>query len=232
VNTKAFVCGVVACGWLAACAKVPHIKGYQPKHRTYAKDGYASPDAARSPGSLWSDGAHHLFEETRGRRVGDILTVFIDERADATRDRGTALARQSGMSVGVSAFLNAMQQLAIAHPGLDPNVLISGSGAGSFNSQGQVAASGQLSATLPVRIKEVLPNGDFFLEGSKMLLLNNEESTLYISGVTRPIDVGTDNSVSSSVLADVELEYTGRGVLADNDHQGWLSRLFGRFWPF
>lgn len=215
-----------------ACSRVPHIKSYKQKHRSYTKDTYASPDASRSPGSLWSDGAHHLFEETRGRRVGDILTVLVDERADATRDRGTALQRNSTSSVGVGAFLNAMQQLAIKHPGLDPNVLVSGASAGAFNSQGSVAASGQLAAKLPVRIKEVLPNGDFFLEGSKMLLLNNEESILYISGVSRPIDVGTDNSVSSSVLADVELEYTGRGVLADNDHQGWFSRVLGWVWPF
>lgn len=216
----------------AGCAKVKHIKPYKRKNRTYAHEAYASPDAARTPGSLWSEGTHNLFEETRGRRVGDILTVVIDERADATRDMQTGLSRHSDSSVGISALLNAMQTMASKYPGMDPNALIAGQSNGNFSANGATASSGQLSATLPVRIRELLPNGDFFVEGNKMLLLNNEESTLYLSGVVRPIDVNTDNSVHSSVLADVELEYTGRGVMSDNDNQGWLSRIFGWVWPF
>ena len=215
-----------------ACSKVNHMKAYAPKHRKYDKEKYASMDSARTPGSLWSEGAHNLFEEARARRVGDILTVLIDERADATRDMTTGAQRNSASSVGIGAFWSVMQSLAAKFPGADPNILIAGASSAQFASQGATAGSGELTATLPVRIKEVLPNGDFFLEGSKMLLLNNEESTLYISAVTRPIDVDTDNSVSSSKLADVELEYTGRGVLSDNDHQGWLSRILGWAWPF
>lgn len=219
-------------GLTGGCNKVHHIKPYKHKSRTYAHDTYASPDAARTPGSLWSEGAHNLFEETRARRVGDILTVTLAERADATRDTATATSRQSSAQVGVSALLSAIHSYAASHPGFDPNALLAGMSASTFNSQGGTSRSGQLDAILPVRIKELLPNGDFFVEGSKMLLLNNEESTLYLSGVVRLIDINTDNSVASSVLADVELEYTGRGVLADNENPGWLSRILGWVWPF
>jgi flagellar L-ring protein precursor FlgH len=214
------------------CNRVHHIKAYKHKNRKYGHDTYASPDAARTPGSLWSEGAHNLFEETRARRVGDILTVTLAERADATRDTATATQRQSNAQVGVSALLSAINNYAIAHPGFDPNAILAGMSSSTFNSQGGTSRSGQLDAILPVRIKELLPNGDFFVEGSKMLLLNNEESTLYLSGVVRLIDINTDNSVASSVLADVELEYTGRGVLADNENPGWLSRILGWVWPF
>ena len=216
----------------ASCAKVKHIKPYKKKTRTYAPANYASPDAARTPGSLWSEGAHNLFEETRGRRVGDILTVLISERADATRDMQTGTNRHSDSQVGVSALFNVMQKVAAMYPGTDPNALLAGASNSAFNSAGGTSSSGALAATLPVRIRELLPNGDFFVEGNKMLLLNNEESTLYISGVVRPIDVNTDNSVPSTKLADVELEYTGRGVLTDNDSRGWLSRALGWIWPF
>lgn len=216
----------------AGCSRVKHIKPYKKKARAYTAATYASPDAARTPGSLWSEGAHNLFEETRGRRVGDILTVTIAERADATRDMQTGTSRHSDSQVGISAALNVMQKIAAMYPGTDPNALLAGQSNGNFASNGGTASSGTLAATLPVRIRELLPNGDFFVEGNKMLLVNNEESTLYISGVVRPIDVNTDNSVSSTKLADVELEYTGRGVLSDNDERGWLSRALGWIWPF
>jgi flagellar L-ring protein precursor FlgH len=214
------------------CSRVHHIKPYKKKARAYKHDTYASPDAARTPGSLWSEGAHNLFEETRARRVGDILTVNLAERADATRDTATATQRQSSAQVGVSAVIDAMHHYAAQHPGFDPNAILAGMSTSAFNSQGGTSRSGQLDAILPVRIKEQLPNGDFYVEGSKMLLLNNEESTLYLSGVVRLIDINTDNSVDSGKLADVELEYTGRGVLADNENPGWLSRMLGWVWPF
>lgn len=216
---------------LVACG-APHIHKRKPKVRAYAKDTYASPDAARSPGSLWSEGAHNLFEETRGRRVGDILTVVVDEQSQAARDSGTATQRQGDMRLGISAFLAAMASYASAHPGFDPNAILATSMSSSFTGQGSTTASGNLNATVPVRIKDVLPNGDFYIEGNKTLLLNNEESHLYLSGVVRPIDVNTDNSVSSSVLADVELEYTGSGVMAENERPGVLWRALNYIWPF
>ena len=71
------------------------------------------------------------------------------------------------------------------------------------------ARSGKLNATLPTRIKKTLPNGDFFIEGSKVFLINEEESILYLSGVIRPVDIMPDNSVSSLQVADVELGTLG-----------------------
>lgn len=216
---------------LGACG-APHIHKSKSKVRAYAKDTYASPDAARTPGSLWSEGAHNLFEETRGRRIGDILTVVVDEQSQAARDTGTATQRQSDMRLGMSAFLAAMQSYASTHPGFDPNAILATSMSSSFAGQGSTTASGNLNATVPVRIKDILPNGDFYIEGNKTLLLNNEESHLYLSGVVRPIDVDTDNTVGSSVLADVELEYTGRGVMAENERPGILWRALNYIWPF
>jgi flagellar L-ring protein FlgH len=77
-----------------------------------------------------------------------------------------------------------------------------------------------------------LPNGNLFVEGHRVVLVNNEEHHFYISGVVRPIDIDQENSVKSSMIADAEIEFTGRGVLSDNQQQGWLSRYFGWMWPF
>ncbi len=215
---------------LGGCVR--HVLPYTRKSRAYTADTYAPPTADRSPGSLWSDGAHNLFEDARARRIGDIVTVRVDERSNAVRDAATRTHREGEVEFGVSSFAGAMQQLAAANPGLNPATLLGAGNESTFRGQGNTSRSGRLQAILPVRIKGTMPNGDFYIEGNKVLLLNEEESFLYISGVIRPIDIEPDNSVVSSVIADVELEYTGRGSITESQNRGWLSRILDYLWPF
>ena len=217
---------------LSCTACVRHVFPYNHKVRTYEPETYAPPGAARSAGSLWSEGAHNLFEDSRARRVGDILTVRIDENATGARATDTQTARNSSVQIGLTSFWTQMAKLAAANPGLDPNALFAASAASNFAGSGAVSASGQLNAMVPVHIKESLPNGDFYVEGNKVLVLGDEESHLYISGVVRPIDIEPDNSVASYVLADVELEYTGRGVASEPANPGWLSRILSYISPW
>ena len=216
---------------LVSAQCVRHVYPYNHKIREYRPDAYAAPDAARTPGSLWSEGARNMFEDTRARRIGDILTVRVAERADATRDTGTAMQRESDAQYGVSSFWTAMGTLTKQFPGLDPNSLLAAANSSNFRGSGNTTRSGQVSAILPVRIKDAMPNGDFFVEGNKVLLLNDEESFLYISGVVRPLDIAPDNSVDSGSIADVEMEYTGRGVLSENENAPWLKRILNYLWP-
>lgn len=225
------------CTWLillgglgAGC--VHHIYPYAPKIREYKPDTYAATDAERTEGSLWSEASPGLFEDARATRVGDIVTIRIDERSDAARDASTHASRKSETTLGVSAFFKAMQSLAAKYPGLDPAALVGAESASAFDGEGTTSRSGRLTAILPVRVKRHLPNGDLFVEGTKVLLLNDEESQLYVSGVARPIDILPDNSIPSSMLADVELEYTGRGVLSEQQSPAWLSRILSYIWPF
>jgi flagellar L-ring protein FlgH len=85
---------------------------------------------------------------------------------------------------------------------------------------------------VPALVRKVLPNGNLFVEGHRVVLVNNEEQHFYISGVVRPIDIDQENSVKSSMIADAEIEFVGSGDLTDNQKQGWLSRYFGWIWPW
>lgn len=223
-----------ALGLLIACMSgcVRHIQSYTPRERGYEPVEYAPEDEARTRGSLWSAGANRLFEDARARRVGDIITIRIDEQADATRQSSTETKRESKFDAGISSFFSAMQQLSDAVPEIEPSDLLAATSSFGFDGGGSTQRSGALSATLPVHIKRVLPNGDFYVEGHKVLLINDEESHLYVSGVVRPVDIQPDNSVSSSFLADVEMEYTGRGVITDRQRTGWLARLLDYIYPF
>lgn len=217
---------------LFATACVRHIYPTEKKLRQYDPEAYAASEDQRAAGSLWSEASPGLFSDARARRVGDIITVRIEERSDANRDANTQTGRQQTTQLGVTSFLTAIQRLVRNNPNLDPAQLVAASSTSDFTGGGTTSRSGEITAVLPVRIKHQLPNGDFYIEGTKVMLLNDEETHLYLSGVVRQLDIEPDNTVGSSKLADVELEYTGRGVVSERQTPGWLSRALDYLWPF
>jgi flagellar L-ring protein precursor FlgH len=112
----------------------------------------------------------------------------------------------------------------------DPQISVeSGS---SFDANGSTGRTERLTATVPALVRKVLPNGNLFIEGHRVVLVNNEEHHFYISGVVRPIDIDQENSVKSSMIADAEIEFTGRGVVSEAQERGWLPKYLGWLWPF
>ena len=97
--------------------------------------------------------------------------------------------------------------------------------------EGDTRRNGTLSGQMAVRVVRELPNGDLFLEGTKVVLINNEEYHLYVSGITRPADIASDSSIASSRLADAQIEFTGRGDVAGQQRKGWGSRLLDASQP-
>ena len=197
-----------------------------------ARQSAAAAADRRAPGSLWTASAETLFTIRRSARVGDLITVVVEESASATRGAGTELSKKSETSLGISSFFGAMQKLSKAHPSINPASLLAALSNSSFAGKGSTNRSGTVKATITARIKKVMPNGDYYLEGSKIVMVNNEESHLYISGVVRPFDVQADNTVASGKLADAQVEYTGRGQIADKQRQGWFSKLLDVLNPF
>ena len=101
-----------------------------------------------------------------------------------------------------------------------------------FTGAGQVQRQGTVTATLPVRVVQILPSGDLFVEGTKVVMVGEEEHHIYVSGIVRRVDIADDDSVPSSRIADAEIEYTGRGDISDTQRRGWLSRTLSKLWPF
>ncbi|RYF10406.1 MAG: flagellar basal body L-ring protein FlgH [Deltaproteobacteria bacterium] len=223
---------LLLCQLLGAAGCVRHVYPYTKKTRKYSKDSYASADAARTPGSLWSEASRNLFEDPRSSRVGDIITITMNEQVNAARNTSTQMQHDSSTNLGIPSFWSAMGALAATNPSIDPNAILAAATNNAFTGQGATSSSGTLSAILPVRIKEAMPNGDFYVEGHKVVLLNDEEAFLYVSGVVRPIDIMPDNTVDSGLLADVEIEYTGRGVLSEAERVPWMQRVINWVWPF
>lgn len=211
-----------------------HVAPFTPRKRVYEPGQYAQQDPAARPsnGSLYSDAVAGYLEDTRAVRVGDFVVIRIDESADAQGASTTSLNRDSSGDSGVTALLGVVPALKRAYPTMDPEKLLEFASKSSFKGDGTTARKGQLTANIAVRVERRMPNGDLFLEGTKVVLINNEEYHLYISGLVRPADIAADNSVASSRLADAQVEFTGRGDLADQNRKGFFARMLDSLNPF
>jgi len=210
-----------------------HTGVYKPKKREYASDSKADKKvAALSEGSLWQDGrpASMLFTDARALHENDLVVINVEEIASANRSANTNLDRNSSSASKIDAFLGLLGKLQAA--GVDPNLNLGGSSISHFAGTGKSDRSEYLTATVPALVRKVLPNGNLFVEGHRVVLVNSEEQHFYISGVVRPIDIDQQNSVKSSMIADAEIEFVGAGDLTDNQKQGFMSRHFGWLWPF
>jgi len=211
-----------------------HVAPFTPRQRVYGAGDYAQKSIAAKPstGSLFSDANPGFLEDTRAVRVGDLVLVHINENSDAQGNTTTSLSKNSTGTTGFDGLLGIIPALKRAYPDIDPTKLISFASQSAFAGSGTTQRQGQLTGNIAVRVVKEMPNGDLFIEGTKVVLINDEEYHLYISGLIRPPDIAPDNSISSTLLADAQVEFTGRGDLADQQRKGWFARLLDTFNPF
>jgi flagellar L-ring protein precursor FlgH len=105
-------------------------------------------------------------------------------------------------------------------------------GNSAFQGAGQTAQGNSLVGEISVTVAEVLPNGSMVVRGEKQLRINRGNESIRVSGIVRPADVGPDNRVASTRLADARIDYVGRGEIARASRQGWLQRFFTMISPF
>jgi flagellar L-ring protein FlgH len=231
VKTAPFV---IALAVLAGACGPAHIAPFTPKERKYKPAHYAAMQKQYRPstGSIYSEANAGYLEDTRALRVGDLVLIRINEHADAEGGATTELNKDTSRVAGVDALLALMPKLQRENPGLDPSKLISMASEYDFEGEGKTRRAGSLTGTIGVQVKQELPNGDLFVEGTKVVMINHEEYHLYISGVLRTTDIQPDNSVNSSLLADARVEYTGRGDINDTVERGWLTKALDAINPF
>jgi flagellar L-ring protein precursor FlgH len=167
-----------------------------------------------------------LFADLRARRVGDVLTIKVIENAEALKSASTKTSRDSSLSASVTSFFGAPLTVA----GLKPEA--AGSMKNDFEGSGTTQRKDTLVATLTAKVVDVLPQGLLRVEGYREVIINHERQYIILRGVVRPEDVGTDNTVLSSAVADAQIAYSGSGVVSDKQKPGWMGRILDHVWPF
>lgn len=172
-----------------------------------------------------------LFEDLKARRIGDILTVRLAEANNAQKSSETSVDRGHSTSVTNPTILGTTPQFNL--PGVLPlanttdNTLASTLAAEhEFGGDSESDISNSLSGDITVTVADVLPNGNLVVRGEKRLNINQGNEYIKLSGIVRPVDIATDNSVVSTKVADATIIYSGDGATADANRMGWLSRFF------
>ncbi|HZV17664.1 MAG TPA: flagellar basal body L-ring protein FlgH [Sphingobium sp.] len=191
---------------------------------TYAEA--EQPRQAQPNGAIFQPAAGFsaLTSGARAASVGDIITILLVERTQASKST-SANADRSG-SIGLTPpTTGPFSKLFSASD-------VGASGTQGFKGKGDAAQSNALSGEITVTVAKVLGNGTMLVRGQKQLTLNRGDEYVQISGLVRQADVGPDNRVLSTRVADARITYTGKGEIARASRQGWLSRFFSQISPF
>ena len=182
---------------------------------------------AENDGSLWSEDRPQsfLFSDFKAGRMGDVVTVRIVESSKGNKNASTKTEKDSSLSTSISAFFGMpSDKLSQASVGAETSEKHDGAGSTSRSSE--------LTAVITARVIDVMPNGNLVIDGRREVIVNNETQLLYVTGIVRPEDIGPNNTVLSSYIADAKITYTGTGVVSDKQRVGWFVRLLDKVWPF
>ncbi len=165
-----------------------------------------------------------LYSDPKANRIGDALTVIIQENATASNQASTATGKSNSASVG-SAVPGAGNLLDfIPLHSFDSNY------SNDYQGQASTSRSARLTARMTVTVMAIKPNGDLIVEGVRTLKINGETEAIYLNGSVSPPMVRRDNTVLSSSIADLQIEYTGKGTITQGTRPGLLARFIN--WIF
>lgn len=179
---------------------------------------------APKKGSIWQTSARNsLFEDNKARYVGDIIRVHIKEKSDAKKAANSDSTRSNSYDISaLDKFLTKNVDVLRNNLPANLNSLKTGD---TFSGGGKVARNSTFEAFISCTVTEVLSNGNLRIEGRRDITLNNENEFIILSGLVRPVDIDTGNTVESSDIADARIEYSGDGLLDDQQRPSWLNQF-------
>lgn len=169
-----------------------------------------------------------LFEDKKARKVGDLITVVLQETTSATKKASTTTAKSSTIDLPAPTIFGrgvTRNGTSILNGSVDTSR--------DFTGEGDSSQSNTLYGTITVTVAEVMPNGNLQIRGEKLMTLNQGVEHIRLSGIVRSQDIAPDNTIKSSQIANAKIIYGGDGVIAESNTKGWLQRFFdSNWWPF
>ena len=162
-----------------------------------------------------------LFEDLKANRAGDILTVRLVEKTNASKSSETTTSKSTEATLANPTILGRP----ITKNGA-PVFGGSLSGDNSFEGSGASSQSNSLVGDITVTVVERLPNGNLVIRGEKWVTLNQGREFIQLAGIIRPSDIETDNTLLSTRIANAQITYSSKGVLAAANKMGWAARFF------
>ncbi len=189
--------------------------------------------AEKQANSLWLTGSRTFFRDQRASRVGDILTVIISINEQAQLSNETKRSRANSESANGTNMLGFESQLSKVLPeSVNPKSLLSMGSDMSNDGKGSVNRSEKISLRVAATITQVLPNGNLVLAGKQQVVVNYDLRELKVSGVIRPEDISSDNTVTYDQIAEARISYGGHGSIQDVQQPRYGSQILDVVMPF
>jgi len=224
LRTLSALAAAIILSLLPGCGSVPH-----PDENYAASLPEEVPVEVAANGAIFHTGHDvPLFENAVAHRVGDVLTITLQEQTQASKSATTTTKKTTTEAMAAPTLLGA--PLTVHGKNILNNSL---NDATTFDGEGQSAQSNALTGSISVTVAKRLANGNLLVRGQKWITINQGREFVRIQGIVRPVDIQPDNTVPSTMVADAVIAYGGQGTLADANAKGWLARFFdSKFMPF
>ncbi|KSW26691.1 MULTISPECIES: flagellar basal body L-ring protein FlgH [unclassified Pseudomonas] len=228
---RSHLLSLLALAALAGCVSPPP----KPDDPYYAPVMPRTPmPAAQNNGSIYQAGfENNLYGDRKAFRIGDIITITLNEKTQASKKANSDISKDSSNKMGLTSLFGS--KATTNNPFGSGDLSLSAEYSGNRETKGDSAAgqSNSLTGSITVTVAEVMPNGILAVRGEKWMTLNTGNELVRIAGLIRADDIATDNTVSSTRVADARITYSGTGAFADASQPGWLDRFFlSPLWPF
>lgn len=174
----------------------------------------------------------YLFMDNRARRVGDTLTVIVNETTDATNTEQRKLQKDTAVSGKFNFAGSTGSGSGGTGKAAAASVSADNSSDRSFQGSAQFQSNRQLLDQMQVTVVDILPNGNLVIEGFRRRVVSNETRWMRVSGTVRPNDIDIPNNISSQLIANFNIVYEGGGVESRFTNQGWVGRITNKLWPY
>jgi flagellar L-ring protein precursor FlgH len=179
-----------------------------------------------------SQAGNEPFRDYRAWQPMDLVTIVVTEQSLGQQLANTEVKAKSEYLAAIENFFGLEKQTKNWTNQPDLTSLIQAQTRNDFRGEGRTLRQAQLNARVSAVVAEVLPSGLLRIEGEKIISVNNEEQVLVISGLVRQRDISSNNEVNASQIAQVRIDYYGKGTVGEAQYGGWLSRLLRILWPF
>lgn len=159
-----------------------------------------------------------MYSDVRASKIGDVISVIISESNSASKNAKTTTKKANASSVDGAATTGALD-------GLFPGATGSATLSNDYSGQGATSRTGQLTSRMTVRVIDILPNNDLVVEGSKTMEINEDREVMTLSGIVRPSDITSTNTIYSYQIGNAMFTYKGTGALSQAERPGILTRI-------
>ncbi|MEC9249021.1 MAG: flagellar basal body L-ring protein FlgH [Pseudomonadota bacterium] len=216
---------------MSPIANPNQLVGTGPSQIPMPVQSYQQNPTVRANNSLWNANSPTFFGDPRAARVGDILTVNINISDSAQLSNTTSRSRTSAEDSDLTQLFG-VDLTGFFNDNIDQSSLGSFGSTSSLDGAGSVNRTESVSLTIAALVTQVLPNGNLVLAGRQEVRVNNEVRELLISGIARPEDIGSDNTISHTQIAEARISYGGRGHLSDVQRPSYGQELYNILMPF